>query len=853
MRWFTLLLLCALCMGFEWPGRVDHLVRELKQGDVEARKLAVRQLGQHPASLSETALLTALEDDDVGVRIEAARAAGHAGIIKATPILTDWLHDSDVALRRAAVVGLGQLGEVRALSDLVRALGDASTEVRAAAVIALRSLHSPEAVAPLLGRLADADLGVRGHAIDALAVLRDERAVVPLLTQLLDPSTDLASRAASALGAIGDARAIPTLIQALQGRPVEVRIASAAALGRLRAVSAIRALELAASDPDPRLARAAIDALGRIDDPAARTALIAKLGSVTLGEAAITALVEHAQRISLKLDNAVERTQLLEALAASAQPAATAGGEAAAIAGARTLVRIGAFMPIDAVLEKLATRVRAAPSELALPLLDALATSDAEPARLTLLERLGGAPDEQRVRLIDALERQLSRGEPDGRAADPILERMTKAPMAEQGRLVSLLGLTGAERIASAVVPFLTASQPELRAAAARALGQAHAHAQAAQVLPLLDDADPNVRMQAARALRAIGDATIADGLLDKLDTVQAREAPDRQALLIALGGALDRLQQQRALPEATAQRAFATLTKLWTDPDQSIADRALEALSTWGPKPALSFLGLALRTPSSRRRAVVTTALARLGTDEKARVALRYVLDQGGERSAVAALSALAEVGDERDLGALVRTARRKHWPLPAAATYALARMTLRGVLKPHVAKRALCQLGRSRQPYIRANVAAALAGIGASACEDGGPDPLRWLSRAAAPAVRFAAARWIRAAVATDHMDEPSARAALEECARVDVDANVRAACATAPSAPRRTALHVQALDVGASSALADRLVALRITDGSVFLGYGDHNGTVYLPNAAVGATTLEDPASTPLEPRD
>jgi hypothetical protein len=248
----------------------------------------------------------------------------------------------------------------------------------------------------------------------------------------------------------------------------------------------------------------------------------------------------------------------------------------------------------------------------------------------------------------------------------------------------------------------------------------------------------------------------------------------------------------------------------------------------------------------------VITTALVRL-QDPEVRAALRYVLDQGGDRSAVAALNALAELGDERDLGAMLRTARRKHWPLPAAATYAVARLTLRGALKPHLAKRALCDLGKSRDPYARANVAAALAKLGTGACEDGGPDPLRWLAQAKAPAVRVAAARWTHAALTSGRVDSAAALSALDECTRVDNDATVRSACVAVPgakmTAPTMVQTHTRTAD-GDLSALPDRLVAVRLPDASVFIGYADRNGTLFLPDAPDGTIVLEDPAASLLE---
>ena len=45
--------------------------------------------------------------------------------------------------------------------------------------------------------------------------------------------------------------------------------------------------------------------------------------------------------------------------------------------------------------------------------------------------------------------------------------------------------------------------------------------------------------------------------------------------------------------------------------------------------------------------------------------------------------------------------------------------------------------------------------------------------------------------------------------------------------------------------------KLVALRLADGTVFVGYTDINGHLRIANAPRGAVELLDPGSLPLEP--
>src|SRR3954452_18644712 len=99
------LLLCALllpCLGFDWPGQVYRLERELAHADPAQRRDLIRRLAQFPAAEGKEAGLHALEDDDAGARIEAAAVAGRVRLREAVPILLDWLDDKEADTRRAA-------------------------------------------------------------------------------------------------------------------------------------------------------------------------------------------------------------------------------------------------------------------------------------------------------------------------------------------------------------------------------------------------------------------------------------------------------------------------------------------------------------------------------------------------------------------------------------------------------------------------------------------------------------------------------------------------------------------------------------------------------------------------------
>jgi hypothetical protein len=71
------------------------------------------------------------------------------------------------------------------------------------------------------------------------------------------------------------------------------------------------------------------------------------------------------------------------------------------------------------------------------------------------------------------------------------------------------------------------------------------------------------------------------------------------------------------------------------------------------------------------------------------------------------------------------------------------------------------------------------------------------------------------------------------------------------TAP--PTREPTDVYAYAADGVTLLRGRLTALRLTDGTAYLGYADANGHLRLPSAPKGPIRLEDPTQAPLDPVD
>lgn len=834
------LVLAALCTGFAWPGRLHRLEHDLGHADASRRRDVVRELAGYPAEAAQAALLDALEDDDLAVRLEAAQAAGRVRLAAAVPILRDWLDDANAETRAAAASALGAIGDARARDGLLRALGDATAEVRRVAVDAAAALGGDEAVPALVGALDDRDVLVRVAVVEALGRLGDARALVPLGGVVRDDAPEVREAVMRSLGRLRDARALASLEQGLADSNENVRLAAAGALGRVGDADAVRALARVLRGPDARLARAAVAALGGIDDARATDALVAALDEESLREGASDALAAQATRI----DAAPEPNRVVGALVAALVATRDA---ARADARADALSRVAAVAPITPAAAPLIARL--APGSASDAILAALARSGSPDGTLPLLEQLDQSQGHRRDVLLDALAEHFQRVPLDGRAADPLLAALPGASPAQQLTLVRLLGRVGAPRSLTALRPLLASERATLQHAAIEAVTAIGDSASVPAFLSLLGSTDHVTRALAASALSTMADDATTTSLLD---LVERNTAADPGAVFAALGGVLRRRDQAHALPAPVKARALRHLARACADEDSAISDAALDALVVWRPREALATVAGQLRSPSSRRRALAAAALSAFAASE-ARGVLRYVLHHDTPEVAAAAATALGEVGDERDLVPLVKAARHMHWPVPAATSWAIARMAERGVLKEHATARLLCDLGRARNPYVRANVAVAMGVWGAAGCPRGGPDPLVWLASAHDAGVRIAAAHWTREAATARRIDAAVARAALDACATRDGDPDARAACAARerPRASTGTSASVLARAVDGATPLPDGLVALRFASGAVRVGATDSGARMRLAVAPTGAVTLGDPGLAALEP--
>jgi len=844
MRRVITLLLAALCLvslGFEWEGRLGRLRRDLDAGDAARRREVVRLLGSYPAHEVGSAILGALDDTDAGVRAEAADAAGRTRLREAVPRLLDWLDDGDADVRTSAARALGRIQDSRTVAPLVRALGDSNVNVRKSAVQALATIGTPEVVVPLLGRLDDVDATVRIEAAEVLGLLGDPRAVVPLVGRARDDAPEVRMAVYAALGEIGDSRGLAALLMGLRDPVTDSQLVAIAALGRLGAQAAVDPLSAALTDPDPRRGRAVVAALGSIEGEKAAEAVMSALRQPRTRPLASDVLVNRAQRLRREDPEARDAfvVALTDSLAASASRA-----EATAIA--RVLSRILADAPVAAAAPALLAALGSDHGNQS-ELLTAAAATGAPEVLVPILAGLRSRDEGALEASLTALERYFERAEPDGRAADPLLAALGRVPAQLRIHVVNLLGTVRARRALPELRPLLDHPDRRLRRAAVEAIGTIGDPEGAAAILALLDDGDGQTRFEAARALGAAAGVDTVDALVERL----ADDAPtDRHAVIEALGAALSRLETTGELDRALAERARARLEAAARGDDDELAARSIDALGRWGADAGAPILAslFAHRHPARRRAAA--QALGGIDTDAS-RSALRDALGRREDALRAAAVVALGTVGTSEDVPAIIALSAQARWPTQGAASFALARLARRDEAPAEVAGPALCALAARRGPYVRANVAMGLAALGLGACPRGGPSPEEWLDNRRAAPVQVAAARWLAAAAAAGTIDADEARQALDGCMDRALSDEVSATCASPELPPLDDEADIYAWSADGRTLLRDRLVALRLADGSVMLGRTDDNGHVRLTRAPKGRLVLDDPAATPLEP--
>ncbi len=870
-------------MGADWPGRERELATEI-QGAPAARRIdLLTQIAASTSPDGESVVVRALADPDPSVRLAAAQLAGRHRFRAARDALAAWLGDPQADVRAVASRALGALGDVRSLPALVRLLGDSEVRVRLAAVGAVAAIGGPEATVPLLNRLADAESTVRVLTARSLGDLGDPRAVLSLLGALQDGMPEVREATAGALGRLHDPRAVRGLLGLLRDTQLDVRVAATRALGTLGSPDAVLDLAPLALQTDrpgdptrAALAHAAVDAIGLIGGATAREVLVRVFlqseGAPDLARAAAESLRAMGPGARPAIPLLVARPVATSLLVPSARDA---------IGLVELLGDIGGDAAADALI---ALYDGPDGARLAEPILRSLGRTAAPAALRVLLRAIGAgtAPRESTVadrtdtarrgavQGLSAFAR--ARGGLEPEALDPLVAALQRPPRELSGDaarafaadLARLIGETRNARATGVLAPLLSARQPDLRAAAARALATAGIAGAEAAAARALGDESSDVRMAIADALARFGERAALDAVLLRwnagppVDRVQAARALGR------IGARTHDPRAARVLVDALARAApelaagiLDALASL-TQSGDTAALSALRAAADDEPRSvdALGALGNALDGASPSVRDAVRTVLVAHTTSER---------DPARIATAAWGLSR-ADVTVQPALLALVRS------PSPAIAANAigaLARLWMSGVAPDPAARDVLCQHAVPRRhPAVRTNALIAVSRAGWSC---GRADALRrMLTDGRADFARIAAVDALATALRAGGDEAAMIRTELAQCAAVDRSPSVAARChdaldtnARASDSPATASGSPAPVEPDAEgvSALVERddeeqlavraPVAIVFRDGVVRMAWTGPDGWVHDRPAPRGRYVVYDPEHFGLEP--
>jgi HEAT repeat protein len=827
-------------MGFEWPERLSRLEREMRHAKPLRRQEIVRMFAAYPASEVVDVLLNALEDDHRMVRLEAAQVAGRIGLRKVIPLLLEWVADSDIDERVQAVTTLGKLADPKALPILVALLDDNETEVRKAAAIALGHFDGAESIEALIPRLDDPEPIVRAQVIKTLGRLGDKRAVDPILLRVSKESDELKVLALNALGRLGDDRAIQPLVEALNDKDEETQIAAAMALGALNSEAAIDALRDRLAECSARTGKAIIAALGKIGDTRVLPFIVNALGDRKLGQTASDVLVARARKSVLDANRETE--PIVIALGEKLESVPGRDGYAMI---AQTLVEISTFTSIKVIAPTLIAKRDASREALQRFRLRILAASGAKEAATPLLQGLENARPSDLSLLIDSLLDYFSRAPADGRFVKPLIALLDRVNNAQRVPIIRLIGTVGSSEELPKLRQLIKHKNREIRIAVVKAMSAIGDSACVPYLIALLQVRDTKLQSEVERALGRVADAQTLIDLIDRLD---ATELKRNRKLVVALGEALAHSRESDRLSEHTVRRAVALLSRLVAGPDLKLSAYAVDASVRWGDPRVIQSVGKLFLRPSVFQRVNSLSALGSFKTAEVKNV-LRHLIRTARAQVLVAAAASIGESADRRDIDQLIALNKRAHWPVQAAAAYSIARYVRRSGLRRHSLQRKLCSMGRSTDPYLRANVAAAMAAMRASPCPDSGPNPVRWLGREHPEVVRSSAARWAYAAAQANKLPKNEVNRLLYECSRSEPDPFVAQACQTPELPALDSEIDRYAHTADGRKILKNKLVGLQLADGTVYIGYTDINGHVRIRNAPRGDFQLVDPGLIPI----
>jgi HEAT repeat protein len=567
----------ALVLG---PGQplLDRLVAVFQPGDnVGLRNAAVETLAAF-GGRAVRAVVAALPSLDADGRKLATEVLGRAQDASAVPVLDGLSYDPDPNVRMGAVEGIGNLGDLAidaASSILLRVLSGRVLQERLAALDGLNRLGVVvpwEHLAPLTGdpilRRSVLAAAPRSGSAEAAAVLTDaleddnasvfRLALVGLADLVLGDDADGREfrQHELSLGPRGRARLLEALAPASSDLDVRAAVLVVAALFQEPAGIDV-AIDALVDDRLAREADAALDIYGS-------QALSRLLARVAHGDAPLRAAA--IARLAALRDNRAEAAVRLALRATisdgSPEVACAALGVLSELGGADDIAPVLALVAartpgvLPSAQSALAALGRRYPEEARA---SAQAVEQDESSKLAIATLIGALHEGVLGRTEDDvafLAATLSSPDPETRkTAVTALGQVRSAlgtdavqfALADEERDVQLSAVralgrlrtedgqpTGLDRLIELVREW---SDPELIAAAARALGDCGGERAQAAIAPLCRASDPVV---AVAAIEALGKFPNASNIVPLLEAVSHPHVEVIKAALLAFGGAYD-------------------------------------------------------------------------------------------------------------------------------------------------------------------------------------------------------------------------------------------------------------------------------------------------------------------------
>lgn len=648
--------------------------------DEEARLAAAARLVGRPTREALEAALAGLGDRSWRVRKAAVEAVlAHperdAAIDGLVAALRD---DANAGRRNAAVEGLVRLGAA-AVPALLGRTSDPDPEIRKVVVDVLGEIGDRRTVPAIVSALADGEENVRTAAAEALGKIGDERAQASLLAVLEGGDLWLSHAALGALGRIG--KPIPRPVLARLAEHPQLRRAVYDVIGQVR--------DAAAADL----------VLAGIGDRGKGTREAAIVATWALWEAHPALHGPIAEALRARGEAAAWRDLVASALAAPAAGIRVAAGALLAVAGDARGVAALVEAAADERVRPSALAALVAAGESARLALEAMLGDGDESRRHLAALLLGELPDDD-GRSVPALEQALGDPSPAVRAAavfalgragrqvalDAVAARLLDDDPEVRAAAIAALGAlartSGPATLLAHAEPLLASSDAAQRRTGVHLLGEiatadgraTPAAAEAVERLAFaLKDADPEVRQAAASAIGALGCREGVEPLLLAL----ADEAPE---VRIAAALALGRLR---------AEAAVEPLCLLVLDGDPWVQAAAVQALGSIGAPGGFTAVTTALASEEPPVVLAAIEAAVILG-GEAAVPHILPLLGSSEPEVVRAAARQIAPLGGASVTAALVPLLSSPDWGVRAAAAQALGRRRAgeaRGALQARLA----------------------------------------------------------------------------------------------------------------------------------------------------------------------